>query len=118
MGRFVPFVAIMAANMVNIPLMRSEELKHGIPVTDGDGNKLGDELSKVQLLEANAISHLVEFISTVLGVLSTHSTLFIISQNAAKTGVAKVVLSRILIAFPILGNCLLLHFVSIGRCRL
>ena len=47
MGRFVPFVAIVAANMANIPLMRSEELKNGIPVTDEDGNKLGDELSKV-----------------------------------------------------------------------
>lgn len=46
-GRFVPFVAIVAANMVNIPLMRSEELQHGIPVTDKDGNRLGDELSQV-----------------------------------------------------------------------
>ncbi len=46
-GRFVPFVAIAAANMVNIPLMRWEEWNNGIHVTDQDGNKLGDKVSKV-----------------------------------------------------------------------
>ena len=46
-GRFVPFVAVIAANMVNIPLVRQEELKNGIQITDKDGNKLGDACSKV-----------------------------------------------------------------------
>ncbi len=47
-GRFVPFVAIAAANTVNIPLMRWEEWNNGIHVTDQDGNKLGDKVSKVR----------------------------------------------------------------------
>lgn len=40
-GRFVPFVAVVSANCVNIPLMRQRELKYGIPVYDQEGNKLG-----------------------------------------------------------------------------
>lgn len=46
-GRFVPFVAIAAANAVNIPLMRWEDLNNGILVTDADGQTLGDQPSKV-----------------------------------------------------------------------
>jgi len=38
--RFVPFAAVAASNMVNIPLMRQSELVDGIPVTDEDGNSV------------------------------------------------------------------------------
>lgn len=41
LGRFVPFVAVAAANCVNIPLMRQKELREGIEVSDADGNKIG-----------------------------------------------------------------------------
>lgn len=36
--RYVPFIAVAAANMVNIPLMRQNELIKGIQVEDEDEN--------------------------------------------------------------------------------
>uniref|UniRef100_A0AC11C8G6 Sideroflexin 1 n=1 Tax=Ovis aries TaxID=9940 RepID=A0AC11C8G6_SHEEP len=36
------FVSLPAANCINIPLMRQRELKVGIPVTDENGNRLGE----------------------------------------------------------------------------
>ena len=49
-GRFVPFVAVAAANCINIPLMRQKEIKEGIEVSDKDGNKIGQ--SKVAAKKA------------------------------------------------------------------
>lgn len=49
-GRFVPFVAVAAANCINLPLMRQKEIKEGIEVYDVDGNKLGQ--SKVAAKKA------------------------------------------------------------------
>jgi len=40
-GRFVPFVAVCAANCINIPLMRSSELSNGVPVSTEDGEVVG-----------------------------------------------------------------------------
>uniref|UniRef100_A0A8D0BJP3 Sidoreflexin n=1 Tax=Salvator merianae TaxID=96440 RepID=A0A8D0BJP3_SALMN len=40
-ARWVPFVAVAAANCVNIPLMRQQELINGITVTDENDNPLG-----------------------------------------------------------------------------
>lgn len=39
--RFVPYTAVAAANCVNIPLMRQNEIKNGIDVTDDNGNVVG-----------------------------------------------------------------------------
>ncbi|XP_073211866.1 sideroflexin-1 isoform X1 [Lepidochelys kempii] len=47
-GRFVPFAAVAAANCINIPLMRQRELKFGIPVTDENGNRLGESAKAAQ----------------------------------------------------------------------
>lgn len=49
-GRFVPFVAVAAANCINIPLMRQKEIKDGIEVSDKDGKKIGQ--SKVAAKKA------------------------------------------------------------------
>ncbi|XP_048863190.1 sideroflexin-3 [Brienomyrus brachyistius] len=48
MGRFVPFAAVAAANCINIPFMRQRELKYGIPVTDENGNRLGESTTAAQ----------------------------------------------------------------------
>ncbi|KFV13436.1 Sideroflexin-3, partial [Tauraco erythrolophus] len=45
-GRYVPFAAVAAANCINIPLMRQRELKLGIPITDENGNRLGNAAQK------------------------------------------------------------------------
>uniref|UniRef100_A0A8C7CYU8 Sidoreflexin n=1 Tax=Oncorhynchus kisutch TaxID=8019 RepID=A0A8C7CYU8_ONCKI len=45
MSRFVPFFAVAAANCINIPFMRQRELKYGIPVTDEEGNRLGESVT-------------------------------------------------------------------------
>uniref|UniRef100_A0A8B9JCE9 Sideroflexin-1 n=1 Tax=Astyanax mexicanus TaxID=7994 RepID=A0A8B9JCE9_ASTMX len=55
LGRFVPFAAVAAANCINIPLMRQRELKHGIPVTDENDNRLGESTNAAQ----QAISQVV-----------------------------------------------------------
>uniref|UniRef100_A0A8C1BHE6 Sidoreflexin n=2 Tax=Cyprinus carpio TaxID=7962 RepID=A0A8C1BHE6_CYPCA len=47
-GRFVPFAAVAAANCINIPLMRQRELKHGIPITDENDNRLGESSKAAQ----------------------------------------------------------------------
>lgn len=40
-GRFVPFVAVAAANCINIPLMRQKEIKEGIEISNEKGEKIG-----------------------------------------------------------------------------
>lgn len=40
-GRLVPLFAVAAANCVNIPLMRQQEIKKGITVSTVDGKELG-----------------------------------------------------------------------------
>ena len=44
-ARLIPFTAIAAANCINIPLMRQNELRSGIPVYDQEESQLG--VSKV-----------------------------------------------------------------------
>lgn len=53
--RYVPFAAVAAANCVNIPLMRQNELINGIDVSDNNGNIIGE--SRVSLLMCHNILH-------------------------------------------------------------
>lgn len=53
--RFVPFVAVAAANWVNIPLMRQNEILLGLDVTDENGKIIG----KSQLAPVKGISQVV-----------------------------------------------------------
>lgn len=54
-GRFVPFAAVAAANCVNIPLMRQTELMRGIPVTDQDGNRIGESKAAARKAIASVV---------------------------------------------------------------
>ena len=40
-GRFVPLLAVAAANCINIPLMRQQEIKYGISIQTEDGEFVG-----------------------------------------------------------------------------
>ncbi|XP_013191346.1 sideroflexin-2 [Amyelois transitella] len=54
-ARFVPFVAVAAANWVNIPLMRQNEILLGLDVTDENGKIIG----KSQVAPIKGISQVV-----------------------------------------------------------
>lgn len=46
--RFVPFAAVAAANSINLPMMRRNELVDGITVTTADGEELGKSSKAAQ----------------------------------------------------------------------
>ncbi|ODV95232.1 hypothetical protein PACTADRAFT_33810 [Pachysolen tannophilus NRRL Y-2460] len=52
LGRLVPFAAVVSAGIVNVFLMRGEEIRKGITVYDKDGNEVG--LSKKAAFNAVA----------------------------------------------------------------
>lgn len=54
-ARFVPFVAVAAANCVNIPLMRQNEIILGLDVTDENGKVVG----KSKVAPAKGISQVI-----------------------------------------------------------
>jgi len=55
LGRYVPFAAVAAANMINIPMMRSSELVNGIPVLNENGERVGVSANAAQ----SAISQVI-----------------------------------------------------------
>jgi len=77
-GRFVPLLAVAAANFVNIPLMRQQELKKGITIETPTGNQ-----------QCNR--------SKSYGVIGEAAGL---SGNAAQAAILQVVPSRVGMAAP------------------
>lgn len=65
--RYVPFVAVAVANCINIPLMRQNELLHGIDIQDENGNNVG----KSRVAAAKGISQvtIVENVEKYCGIL-------------------------------------------------
>jgi len=55
LARFVPFTAVAAANAINIPMMRQNEIKEGIPLFDGEGKRVGSD----RIAAAKAINKVV-----------------------------------------------------------
>jgi Sideroflexins len=46
--KLVPLAAVAAANCVNIPLMRMQELSEGVPVSDDNGVVYGNSVKAAQ----------------------------------------------------------------------
>ena len=59
--RWVPLVAVAAANCINIPVMRQRELKDGIMVADENGEDLAK--SKVSLSMDQGVEQSLKLIS-------------------------------------------------------
>ncbi|KOC60674.1 Sideroflexin-2 [Habropoda laboriosa] len=58
--RYVPFAAVAAANCVNIPLMRQNEISNGIDISDENGNKLtNSKLAAIKGISQVVISRIV-----------------------------------------------------------
>ncbi|XP_074643046.1 sideroflexin-2-like [Tubulanus polymorphus] len=69
MQRFVPFAAVAAANMVNIPLMRQSELIDGIVVSDENGNKITQSrYAAVKGISQVVLSRIFMATPTMLGI--------------------------------------------------
>ena len=83
--RWVPFVAVAAANCINIPVMRQREVVDGVMVSDQEGNDLAK--SKVSK-EGDMVRW----------------NMYSIFQVAAKVGISLVVLSRISLITPCMGE--------------
>lgn len=54
-GRLVPLVAVAAANCINIPLMRRQELVKGITLVDDKYNSLNVESRKAAVQGISAV---------------------------------------------------------------
>lgn len=89
--RWVPFVAVAAANCINIPVMRQRELMDGIMVTDKEGNNLAK--SKV---------------STVGTECGESRRVGTFAQVAARMGISLVTLSRIFIVAPSMSELIII----------
>lgn len=103
LARFVPFVAVAAANWVNIPLMRQNEILLGLDVTDENGKVIG----KSQVAPVKGISQVVtsRIIMCAPGMLLLP---FIMERLEPKAWMQRIKWAHIGIQTGIVGICLTL----------
>uniref|UniRef100_A0A1I7ZKF3 Sidoreflexin n=1 Tax=Steinernema glaseri TaxID=37863 RepID=A0A1I7ZKF3_9BILA len=78
--RLVPLAAVCVANFINIPLMRQNEIKNGLLVTDEFGNEVG----RSQTAAVKAVS-LVAFSRNVIAIPSMFLTPLIVDAVARRS---------------------------------
>ncbi|VDP67982.1 unnamed protein product [Schistosoma curassoni] len=98
-GRFVPFIAVSAANCINIPCMRSAELTEGTPILDENGEKLG----KSTVVGRRAVSQVV--LSRILMASPGMTILPFVMQSLEK--------QKLLIRYPWLGAPIQISLVGL-----
>jgi tricarboxylate carrier len=82
MGRLIPFIAVAAANCINVPVMRIEEIRHGTQVTDAHGSRLGvsavagrEGIAKVVFSRIGMTIPVMVFPAIIMSRLETRGTL-------------------------------------------
>ncbi|KAG8227826.1 hypothetical protein J437_LFUL008470 [Ladona fulva] len=112
-GRWVPFAAVAAANCVNIPMMRMKELQEGVPVTDENGNKIGESKVAARTGIASVTLSRILMASPGMGYLELQDGILVTDEQgerlgqskvAAHSAITQVVLSRIAMASPSMGK--------------
>ena len=73
-GRLVPFLACSAANCINIPMMRRQELLEGTAVSTRAGERLG--LSRTAAWEGISQVTLSRIVMAMPGMVLNYSTIF------------------------------------------
>nr|CAD7431326.1 unnamed protein product [Timema monikensis] len=84
-GRWVPFVAVAAANCINIPMMRLQEIQKGVPVVDSNGNVLGESTAAakqgIALVTMSRLGMAMPGMGTAVGLCSLYGLACSLSRS-------------------------------------
>ena len=105
-GRFVPFIAVGAANAINIPSMRRLELTEGTEMSTEDGNIIGqDKNAAKEGITKVVLSRISMAVPTMMGIpfimnhLEKKGTLKKYPRIAAPLQVRMMPLTELFISF-------------------